>query len=437
MQSATILVAVVVSFAVSVEAKVHDMKDYGADATDTEGFVNRAALLHAFGNATDGDTVTVAAGEVYNVLGGVVVEGKQITFSMQGTLILVANFTTWPVEGNRYLTFIHFFNSSVNVTGSGTGYFEGKGISWWNKWIIDPPAANKPYLLQFYNCSNMHITGFSAHNSPGAYIVIDDSINIEIFDIDIETDRKAKQEIRDRASKMTNLTVQPEDLNTGGINPSGRYIHVHDLRINNDDDSIAVKPLNEQSIQGPCTEHLLFERLTLIGYGASIGSVPPNEYRHCVNNITFLDIDMPETGKGIYIKSNPHCGVSKTCQLSNILYQNITITNPSWWAIWVGPQQQHEPGKKLDEKCALDYPIDEHCPTQGCADFRSIVLKDVTITNPRYSPGVFLGNVTNPMEITLDNVNVHGGDIFPFGHDYKCENVNMTVINSNPVPKCT
>jgi hypothetical protein len=74
---------------------------------------------------------------------------------------------------------------------------------------------------------------------------------------------------------------------------------------------------------------------------------------------------MPNTGKGIYIKSNPSCKEGMKAVIENILYEDITITKPLWWAIWIGPQQQHEPGSNLGEKCALDYPISTYCPTQG------------------------------------------------------------------------
>jgi hypothetical protein len=43
---------------------------------------------------------------------------------------------------------------------------------------------------------------------------------------------------------------------------------------------------------------------------------------------------MPKTGKGIYIKSNPSCGVedgkNKTGIIANITYEDILITEPDW-----------------------------------------------------------------------------------------------------------
>lgn len=140
--------------------------------------------------------------------------------------------------------------------------------------------------------------------------------------------------------------LQPEDLNTDGIDPSGSDFYVHDVKIHNDDDSIAVKP----SIRGSvgvdgtaydCTQNMLFENMELVGFGASIGSVPPNKDRKCVDGITMRNVSMPGTGKGIYVKSNGNdCLDGKTSQLTNLLFENFTITDPFWYAVWIGPQQQ-------------------------------------------------------------------------------------------------
>ena len=40
--------------------------------------------------------------------------------------------------------------------------------------------------------------------------------------------------------------------------------------------------------------------------------------------------------KGIYIKPNP--GTSGDGVIENILYENIVMNTPIWWAIWIGPQ---------------------------------------------------------------------------------------------------
>ena len=86
--------------------------------------------------------------------------------------------------------------------------------------------------------------------------------------------------------------LQPEDLNTDGIDPQGRDFHIHDCSINNDDDSIAVKPLSRSGTFSDCTRNLLIENMTLTGFGASIGSIPPHADVNCVRNVTFRNISV-------------------------------------------------------------------------------------------------------------------------------------------------
>ena len=46
--------------------------------------------------------------------------------------------------------------------------------------------------------------------------------------------------------------------------------------------------------------------------------------------------------KGIYVKPNP--GDHGDGLIQNITYENFVMETPIWWAIWIGPQQQHQPG---------------------------------------------------------------------------------------------
>jgi hypothetical protein len=246
--------------------------------------------------------------------------------------------------------------------------------------------------------------------------------------------------------------LQPEDLNTDGIDPNGEDYHVHDCTVDNDDDSIAVKPSSGKD-RFECSQDMLFERLTLTGFGASVGSVPPSADVNCVRNLTFRNLSMPGTGKGIYIKSNPSCGagvdrfgrtVQKTSVLEDITFEDVNISRPIWWAVWIGPQQQHEPGSALGDKCALAYPLRDTCPTQGCSTFSNITLRRVTIEEPLLSPGVILGNVSNPMRgLTLEDVNVKFGPnpksgAWPWGRTYLCQAAALTSLGgTSPAPVCS
>eukprot|EP00048_Salpingoeca_helianthica_P021645 m.13509 g.13509 ORF g.13509 m.13509 type:complete len:525 (-) comp6198_c0_seq1:60-1634(-) len=240
-------------------------------------------------------------------------------------------------------------------------------------------------------------------------------------------------------ARVGDFPLQPEDLNTDGIDVSGRDVWVHNCTVLNDDDSIAVKPTDASGPVSSCSENMLFEDLVLTGFGASIGSVPPHDDVNCVRNITFRRIRMPGTGKGIYIKSNPSCegGNNKSAIIANLTFEDFIIDHPRWWAVWIGPQQQHEPHEALGDKCALTYPINPHCPTQGCVQFNNILLKNILIIQPLLSPGVILGNSSNPMSgLIFDNVTVTHPSSFPFGPTYQCEHVDGCTRNSFPAPAC-
>ena len=83
------------------------------------------------------------------------------------------------------------------------------------------------------------------------------------------------------------------------------------------------------------------------------------------------------------------------------------------------------------------------CPTQGCATFRNITLRRVTIDDPLLSPGVILGNATNPMAaVVLDDVAVRYPSTslrgrFPWGRRFRCEHARVTTRGKTAkIPSC-
>jgi hypothetical protein len=326
------------------------------------------------------------------------------------------------------------------------------------------------------HCSDVLVDGLKLVNSPSWNLVVD-AVRAEIRDFEVVTDRdylkkaknlwaqsfeggdswknKLKEWAIDKAAGLIPaMFLEPMDLNTDGLDPSGIDFYVHDIKIYNDDDSIAVKPSQEGAVgidgtEYHCTQNMLFENMELVGFGASIGSVPPTVGRKCIDAITMRNVTMPGTGKGIYIKSNGNdCLEGKTSQLTNLWFEGFDISDPFWYSIWLGPQQQNEPGSDLGLDCALEYPLqNSQCPTQGCSDFENITLKDVIISNPLMSPGAIMGNSTNPMRnIVFDNVVIKdkgkvGGrwpwhsDKFPFKGEYKSMHVEGVCVECDPVPE--
>eukprot|EP00039_Didymoeca_costata_P013631 m.210786 g.210786 ORF g.210786 m.210786 type:complete len:459 (-) comp15826_c0_seq12:994-2370(-) len=452
----------VLLFASCCTATVWDISKHGAVPSDKrEARNNRLAINTVLQAAQPFDTILVPPSLNFYIIGGLYVTGKtQLTLEIVGNLTAVADFYGWTTENNKYSHFLEI-NNSTYINLQGRGLIDGSGQPWWLRYTLGDCGLNlpknksaycpgRPKLVVISQSQNVLVEDLTLMNSPSFNLLLDVVKSAEVRRVVVNTDiselQKLKAQRTEFLSKTTNVNhfrgLQPEDLNTDGIDASGRDIHIHDCIVHNDDDSIAIKPQDSTGLFSTCSENMLIENMVLVGFGASIGSVPPHPNHNCVRNITFRNITMPKTGKGIYVKSNPSCDGNSTAEISNILYENVYITEPRWWSIWIGPQQQHEPGKALEDKCALDYPIQKHCPTQGCVDFRNITLRNIYVHQPLLSPGIILGNATNPMKnILFDNVVVTmSGEAgkWPYKNNYQCEYADVKITNgTSPAPICS
>jgi len=181
-------------------------------------------------------------------------------------------------------------------------------------------------------------------------------------------------------------------LNTDGIDPSGKNIYIHDVKITNFDDAVAVKPAHSNNQVATCAEEILVERATVVfGIGMTIGSVPPSTHYACVRNVTFRDVDFHYPIKSIYVKTNP--GYTGNGEIQNILYENMSINFPIWWNIYIGPQQQKQPGG--DGPGCMFYPLGG-CETQPRINVDNIILRNITSNSGFLPPGIIRCNETNP-----------------------------------------
>ena len=224
-------------------------------------------------------------------------------------------------------------------------------------------------------------------------------------------------------------------FNTDGFDISGQNVYIHDCEIWNDDDCIAVKESSKNSINTDCSKNMLFENIKASGIGLTIGSVGPSAYHNCVRNITFKNIYMYHTWKGIYLKSRPG-NPNYTGEITDIYYENITMDAPTQVPIWIGPQQAIYTGA-----CNILWPKVpfEKCPVPSEITWTNITLRDITINNPEQSPGIIYGNETNPMNnVTFDNVVVNNPGLKPWGNlYYYCNNtIGYSTGNTKPIPPC-
>uniref|UniRef100_A0A7S4DPC9 Uncharacterized protein n=1 Tax=Lotharella globosa TaxID=91324 RepID=A0A7S4DPC9_9EUKA len=177
---------------------------------------------------------------------------------------------------------------------------------------------------------------------------------------------------------------------------------------------------------------MLIERVNASGLGFTIGSIGGSTVR----NITFRDCYMHKTFKGLYLKFRTGGGL-----IEDITYENIVIDEPEQWAIWIGPAQQSDSDNLCaPHPCSICWPTFGKCNAPYNGVYRNIMFRNITVNSPKKSPGVILGNSTNPMQnVTFDRVVVHNPGRKPWGeHFYKCEGVanGIATGGTTPVPPC-
>jgi hypothetical protein len=222
-------------------------------------------------------------------------------------------------------------------------------------------------------------------------------------------------------------------LNTDGIDISGANIHVWNCSITNFDDTVCPKPRT-----GCSTNYLIEDIRITYGVGVSMGSVPPDPGNNCISGVVARRLHFESPLKAIYIKPNPaKSDPTATGEISNITYEDVDIYNPIWWSIWVGTQQQQQPGS-AGTGCSFLYPLDNTtCPTDPQVSVFNITLRRVNIYNSN-SPGVLLMNVSNPGRNFLwEDVVYQNISGWPIGNDYICENIQgKSIGKTTPIPPC-
>ena len=311
----------------------------------------------------------------------------------------------WPQTSHGYVFGIL---DCKGLTISGSGTINGQGHDWWVAVLKTTiPHNYRPNMFEMENIEDCLMEGFTAIDSPHFNFHMTDMLNLEIRYINIETNWRKQVELSKKYGKFDfDLNIPMFPFNTDGFDPAGRNIYIHDCEIENWDDAVAVKPSSGKD-RITCSENVLVENVKVkYGVGASIGSVSANSAHNCVNNVTFRNMDFEEPMKAIYIKPNPGGteGVD-SASISNIVYENITINNPIWFAIYIGPQQMKEPDG-AGTGCML-YPFgggDDACPTNPLVTIENVTLKDVSITGG-VTPGIVRCNETAPCTgMVFDNV---------------------------------
>jgi polygalacturonase len=420
-------------------ATAHLIEDFGAvrdDSTLQTALLNSDAIKQAFEAASNVNNedfvVEIPADSTYHIYSSDIQDVHDVTFQIDGNLIVHDTIEDWPEENGL---FVFNFEDSTGLTLTGSGTVDGQGYKWWWATLLNTRAHNyRPNLFEFANVEDCVISGFTTKNSPRFNFHLADMLNLEVFDLTILTDLKKQEEmLRDHGKWHLDLNIPMFPFNTDGIDPAGKNIYIHDVYIENWDDAVAVKPSNTK-YQRVCTENVLIENVKVkYGVGISMGSVSANQYHNCINNVTVKNVEFEDPMKAVYIKTNSG-GEEGTDSaiVSNIHYENLTIKNPVWYAIYIGPQQMKEPDG-AGNGCML-YPIggDDACPVNPLVPIYNVTLKDIAISGG-VTPPVVRCNETAPCTgFEFDNVQYTSWATRAEG--WICENAFGTEKHLQPKP---
>ena len=436
------------------------------DSTIAASLANGVAIFMALEAANQANsssrTVLVPAGSTYTVLPHAPsTHLANVTLQIDGILVASTNISAWPRMPPPYhidstALDVLFFGDCTNVTVRGLGVVDGAGYDWW-WYVLLGGDDERPNLLGMQHVTDVEVTGVTFRNSPAFHVYLSDALHVRVHDVTVWVDVDAQ---KDMLARKGLLTLGPRSdsvegtppagiptfpLNTDGIDISGRDVHIYNVNITNFDDAVAAKPLDAASgtTAGPCTEDWLVENSTVaLGVGLTIGSVPPSVYTACVRNVTFARVTMRAPIKGIYIKPNP--GNEGSGVIDGITYAHIFMEDALWWAIYVGVQQQTQPGNGSNTGCSFFFPLPGFtCPTQPLVPVTRLTLRNVTSVGSLLSPGLLRCANSSQGGAPCDgwafsDVNFTSASGWPLGQNFLCEGaVAGTWLRTNPEPRCT
>ena len=416
-------------------AKCIYISDYGAcvnGETNNECVLqNGYAFFNAMNDAFNNDYIILKYNETifyvpntYDEYVEPIIYGlSNVTLQIDGHFVLHNDTSLWKMADNESYYNAIDIRDSNDIVITGSGIIDGQGYTWWKQFFMNEIVRQRPTILNIENTVNILIKNIAFINSPRFNIFCDLVMNMEIKNIEIFVNANAE-------------SVDVFPYNTDGIDFRGINIHIHDINIMNYDDSVAVKPTdnNNNFINGipvNCTQNALIENINVYrGVGMSIGSVPSKK-QNCVKNITFKNIYAYQPIKFIYIKTGGIDSANTTeATIEDITYINMTAYNPLLWAIYIGPQQQEEP----DGTGSGFFPIPQ---TNPYVTIKNISLKNIYVENSNYYSGLLMCNISNPCQnINFENVSVKSRELFN-NDKYKCSNMGTiygTYDNSSYPP---
>jgi polygalacturonase len=238
----------------------------------------------------------------------------------------------------------------------------------------------RPPLIQFNNCQNVYLEGFTVRNSPfwNTHILYCSDVTIK------------------------NVTFQnpSSGANGDGLDiDSSNGIKILDCTFDVNDDCLCLKSgIGEDGIRvnKPCENVLVKNCKMLRGHGSIVlGS----ETAGGIRNIEFSDCVFNGTDRGIRLKSRR----GRAGTIENITLNNITMNGVGCPIVM---NLYYECGAKAEDIAYLS--SREHKPINGTTPaVRNITIRNVTANDAHSAASVFLGLPESPIEnVLFENVKI-------------------------------
>lgn len=200
---------------------------------------------------------------------------------------------------------------------------------------------------------------------------------------------------------------------------------------------MCVKPSSGYPPNGCTRDVRIADIAVTYGVGVSMGSVPPDVGGDCIDGVTASRLSFDTPLKAMYVKPNPARDGGASGAIVNVVYEDVVVRDALWWPIWVGTQQQHQPGSSSGTGCPFYFPLlNSTCPTDPEVTLANITFRRVDIFGGLLSPGILIANASNPgTGFVFDAVVAHNASTWPVKGGYLVANVNgVATGGTSPVP---
>lgn len=280
--------------------KVVSIADHGATGDGRHD--DSRALLYAVGNASQGSVVYLPGRYLF---GPVTLTGlRHMDLRIDGTVLMASqlfferkavrpNATSGSPEQRRMLYAFLTVENSHDVTITGRGTVDGRGMSWWQARKLDP-TLRAPVMLLVRNCTRIRVSHLALLRSPFYHVAIVSSRRVLLHRLEI--------------------SAPVGSANTDGVDVlQSRDVAVYDCWISTGDDNVAIK---EGSSRVVVRGGVFFR-----GHGLSVGSLGENRTRAAVSHLSLEDVTFVKTHTAARIKT----WQGGTGSVAHVAFTNLTV----------------------------------------------------------------------------------------------------------------